>query len=229
MNCWRRILLWSLVVLLLGSAALPVLAAGEQEALPPLPQWPVIGPLLRWLGLAPRPKPTPTPPPTPTMPEYQLSQLSDWPTLARALKAGERVRVYATATDIQAAVETYLNSKAAQRHGVHSATVTLGENTIQVQGTIDRATLEKAGLTLPLLTGDTVHVAAKGTPGAANCQLTITLQEVRVNDQALPLLKVASRLLNEALAREWPAEACVESVQVTAERVTVTGYRRESQ
>ncbi|HSQ39964.1 MAG TPA: hypothetical protein VLM78_07370, partial [Anaerolineales bacterium] len=55
MKYWKVTTIFVLSMLLLG-AALPVRAASSATALPPLPEWPIIGPILQWLGVV---EPTP--------------------------------------------------------------------------------------------------------------------------------------------------------------------------
>lgn len=227
MNRGSKSVLLGLTVLLLLSAALPVYAAGRPQALPPLPEWPIIGPLLRWLGLVPAAStPTPTPPPTPTpaIPEYRITHVRDLVALAKTLKAGERVRLVATAEELQKALNAYISTPG-QRQGLRSATVTLGQETFKAQVTIDRTALEKMGMTIPI-SSDTLQLDASGTLGAADCYLTVTLTEVRVNGEAFPLLSFGNQLLNDMLVNQWPPEACVEQISMTPAQVAVEGYRR---
>ena len=80
------------------SAQAPAGAQAPESVLPPLPEWPIIGPVLRFLGIIQEPAPEVLPTPDPSLPEFRIASLEDIDQL-RDIETNKRVRVIATDTD----------------------------------------------------------------------------------------------------------------------------------
>ena len=109
MKHWRITTVVILSVLLLSVAA-PAYAAPATTTLPPLPEWPIIGPILRWLGVVEEtPEEIVEMPEEPDLPEYQIETWDDI-TALQDLASGERVRVLATDSALTAIAQKPLTN-----------------------------------------------------------------------------------------------------------------------
>ena len=94
----KKFLLSMAALGVLFTAATPVAAAnsGTARDLPPLPDWPVVGPVLRFLGIGGETPETtmPSATPDPSLPEYTIETIEDFAQL-REVEDGQRVRITA--------------------------------------------------------------------------------------------------------------------------------------
>jgi hypothetical protein len=223
MKTKQRITLALLLALTLAAATLPALAA--EESLPPLPEWPIIGPLLRLLGVTSEPEEEPVAmaTPDPTIKEYRLTSLDDVREVWRELEPGERARLVISEKDLNA----FVREKLGAVPGAESLTVDFRTGEVVVTGAVNRAALEEAGVDLPFfLRGRTLRFEVRATPGAGSCRPFILVEEVRVNGRRLPIKGLAQSRLDELLDRAWPSgEGCVEQLIVSPDELSVEGYR----
>jgi len=204
-RCIARWMRAAVLVAMLGLlVATPVSAAQETAGLPPLPQWPIIGPLLRMLGLIKPATPTPPPRPTPdpTLPEYHITTLEDLREL-QELEEGEKVRV------VQA-----------------TASLSFEQGYVMVQAFVDQSLLKQMGVDLPDLGDGELEIRITLTIQTSDCQPVITLNKVEVNGWSMGLRSVAQRALDDRLPHLWPTEACLEAVFLTPGQLAIEGYRR---
>ncbi len=217
--------LCSLMLALVIVTAVPVYAAPVNQTLPPVPEWPIIGPLLQWLGLAPTATPTPTatPPPTPVLPEYKITSMSDLKSLEQKLTANQPSRVIITEADINALIMEALGSKHAGE--VRNLAITLVQDEIKVSVEVDRQTVESYGVPLG---GQAGTLKIDGTFGVAvqNCRASLKVKEIKINDRGFPLGGTAEKLLNNAIDKNWPDSVCVQQVTLTPGQLTLEGYRK---
>lgn len=224
MKLWQRILLALLMAFLALSAAAPAYARGADDP-SPLPGWLVW--LLQWVGLAPPAPvaPTPTLPPTSSVTEYRINSLEALEALPALLQPGNRVRAYASASDVDAMVSAYLAVSDAEKNGLKSGKVTLLDGALKVEGAVTRALLEEYGIAVPL-NGEFVPVAGEGSVDAVDCRPQIRLTSATIGGVPVPLTDLLAQLLNEALRGEWPGEVCLESVTITPQEISAQGYRK---
>ncbi|MDW8279212.1 MAG: hypothetical protein RMJ85_14435 [Anaerolineales bacterium] len=221
----QRILLASLVLFLALSLVAPAYARGTDDP-SPLPGW--LNWLLQLVGLAPSaPAAAPSPAftPTPSVTEYKISTLEELERLPALLQSGKRVRVSASAADVDAMVGAYLATPKAARNGLLNGKVTLLDGAVKVEGAVSRALLEKEGIPV-FLNGDVIAVEGEGSVQVADCRAQIRLTSAQMGGISVPLTSLLAQLLNEALREEWPAEVCLESVTITPQEISAQGYRK---
>ncbi len=230
MKTLQKLLLSLLVIALLSSLPMPALADGENKPPVALPSWLQV--LLGWLGLdgfisSPRSTPaTPTPIPVLDLPEYRMTRLDELETLWKQLKPGQRVRVWVAASDVQSILSSWVNSPAARKNGVQSATLNLGDGFIRGSVTMERAFLEKQGFSLPFIRGEWVEVAGEVAFQVGNCRPLVRVRKVTVNGSSFPPALLVEQMLNQALSKEWPAQLCLDSLTIGQEKIVVEGARR---
>lgn len=225
MKLLQRIFLASLVLFLAFSAAAPAYARGADDP-SPLPGW--LNWLLQLIGLrpsSPAAAPTPAFTPTPAVTQYKISTLDELERLPTLLQPGQRVRVSASAADVEAMVGAYLATPKAAKNGLLNGKVTLLDGAVKVEGAVSRALLEKEGIPV-LVNGDVIPVAAEGSVQAADCRAQIRLTSAQMGGIAVPLTGLVAQLLNEALREEWPAEVCLDVVTITPQEISAQGYRK---
>ncbi len=222
---YRKIMIVFVLSMLLSSAAMPVYAAPKATALPPLPEWPVIGPILQWLGIV---EPTPAEivelPEDLDLPQYFIETLDDILAL-QDLASEERVRVTATDTALtviaQEALDKYIKGKGVQNF---TLTFTPGKAAIYVE--VDPSVLEEANLDLPINFKNTIKLEGVVSLGTSGCRATVVIEKVSVNKWSIGMKGMVQKWLNEQLPGAWPNEVCVERVTLKSGEIAVVGYRR---
>ncbi|HHE73445.1 MAG TPA: hypothetical protein ENL34_14320 [Chloroflexi bacterium] len=220
-RCIARWMRAAVLVAMLGLlVATPVSAAQETTGLPPLPQWPIIGPLLRMLGLIKpaTPAPPPRPTPDPTLPEYHITTLEDLREL-QELEEGEKVRVVLAEEDTNEMIAQILKQQA-------TASLSFEQGYVMVQAFVDQSLLKQMGVDLPDLGDGELEIRITLTIQTSDCQPVITLNKVEVNGWSMGLRSVAQRALDDRLPHLWPTEACLEAVFLTPGQLAIEGYRR---
>ena len=222
MKQWKIATIMVLSLLLL-STAMPVYAAPNVTALPPLPEWPIIGPILQWLGVVePEPAEIVEPAEDLDLPQYSIETLDDILAL-QDLQSGESVRVTATDTALttigQEALDKYTD-------GIQNFKVTFtpGEATAYVE--VDPSVLEDANLDLPVNLRNTIKLEGTVELSASGCQAIVILKKVSINKWSIGLRGFVQNWINEELPGAWPSEVCIERVTVKAGEIAIVGYRR---
>ncbi|HOU15391.1 MAG TPA: hypothetical protein PKZ84_19970 [Anaerolineae bacterium] len=219
----RKVLVMLALSLFLLSAAMPVQAASNATALPPLPEWPIIGPILQWLGVV---EPTPVEVVEPAedldLPQYPIETLDDLLAL-QDLEVDERVRVTATDTALTAIVQEAIDGNV---EGIHNfkLTFTPGKATIYVE--VDPIILENANFDLPVNLKNTIKLEGVVKLSASGCQAVVTVEKLSINKWSIGLKGIAQRWINEELPGVWPSEVCVERIALKSGEIAVVGYRR---
>jgi len=218
----RKVIVTILLSLFLLSAALPVQAASSATALPPLPEWPIIGPILQWLGIVePAPAEIVELPEDLDLPQYSIETLDDILAL-QDLTSGERVRVTATDTALTAiAREALGNVKGVQNLAL---TFTPGKAAVYVE--VDPSVLEEANLDLPINLKNTLKLEGVVSLDVSGCRATVVIEKVSVNKWSLGLKGLVQRWVNDELPGAWPSEVCVERITLNSGEIAVVGYRR---
>ncbi len=242
-NPLQRLLLFFVLIALLSSLPTPVLADGGDERPVTLPSWLQL--LLEWLGLdnffssllSPSTPSTPTPTPSatvftpstltpvPGISEYQITSLQQMEILLKQLRPGQRVRVWAMASDVQSILVSWMNSPAARENGLQGGTFSLQDGFIQGSIIVERAFLEKQGFIIPFITGDVIEVTGEIGFQISDCRPLIRVQKMTMNRNGIPLTVLVEQMLNEAIAKEWPSEVCVESLTISQKRIVIEGHR----
>lgn len=218
----RKMLVTLVLSLLLLGAAMPVQAASSATALPPLPEWPIIGPILQWLGVVePEPVEVVEPAEDLDLPQYPIETLDDLRAL-QDLASGERVRVTATDTALTAiAGEALGNVK-----GVQNLTLTFTPGKAAVYVEVDPSVLEEANLDLPINLKNTLKLEGVVSLEASGCRATVVIEKVSINKWSLGLKGLVQRWINDELPGMWPSEVCVERITLKSGEIAVVGYRR---
>ncbi len=216
-----------LFVAVAPAQAAPVLPASLTQpslatALPPLPQWPIIGPILKMLGVVPAQPPAEIlPVPDPTLPEYRVSTLDDLNQL-QDIEPGQHVRVVASDADLNQIAKQVLDEKVGSGA---SASVSFDTNLIAVQATGSADLIKQIGFDVPSLVRGTLTLSTTMTVSAANCRPVVQIQTLGVNGWSVGLRGIVQRGLNAQLPGMWPTDVCVEKVIVTPGEIAVEGYR----
>jgi len=219
MKRWNNVMLLAMTLMLLAVTALPAYAATDTAGLPPIPEWPIIGPVLRWLGIVPEPEaPVPVATPDPDLPEYRISSAADLKKLWTEVPRGEMVRVVVT--------DDVLNDIARKaiedREEVSSATVHFGAELSTMQVQIARALLEKAGVEIPIK-DEQITAEADITFGVESCHPVLSVENLQVNSRKIKAGSIAERAANRIIAENWPAGACITQIIVLPGEIAVEG------
>ncbi len=226
---WKHVFLGFGAVLILMMTlftAAPVEAAGayRDRTLPPLPEWPVIGPILRFLGIAreePEPQPV-TPTPDPSLPEYKIETLGDLEKL-QDIKTGQRVRVTATEEALNRIVKETLD---ANTSGRASMVMTVSDDLVTLMIQADTELIKETGQNIPGLNTETVSIEASIDVNANQCVPFVTITSMEVNRWSFGFRSVAQRTLNTQITEAWPNNLCLETVFFTPGLISVEGYQR---
>ncbi|GEM_PF-556035 len=217
------------LLLILTAMAPPVAAAPQGEQLPPLPEWPIIGPILRWLGLAPA-SPAPEPAPLPDLPpgviEYTPEGIEDLITLWEQMANGETVRVTLSEATLQAMVDRWIEPLP----GITDPSITFDEGKIRLEGTVATSEMEEyLGFQVPdFLAQDDLTVVLVLSAQAVDCRPQLTLEAVRVNGKGWPVKGLVQEQLNQQLDTLWPqAHLCIEAIHITDDALIVEGHREK--
>ena len=218
----RKMIVTLVLSLLLLSAAMPVQAASSATALPPLPEWPIIGPILQWLGVV---EPTPAEivelPEDLNLPQYPIETLDDIRAL-QDLASGERVRVTATDTALTAIAREALGDV----KGIQNLALTFTPGKAAIYVEVDPSVLEEANLDLPINLKNTLKLEGVVSLDASGCRATVVIEKVSINKWSLGLKGLVQRWINEQLPGLWPSEVCVERITLNSGEIAVVGYRR---
>lgn len=215
---------WILItVVLLFTAVVPAYAAPGDDRLPPLPEWPIIGPLLELLGVStPESETPPAPTPDPALPEQRITNVDEAVEFWRGLESGERVRVLVADDDVNAELRTFL----ADVPAVRTATVTFNEGSATVSVDVNtqavRELLEEQNIQLPFFIrqnslGGEFTIAVE----AENCRPLFTIGGRRLSLRRRFLQELADQWLYDY----WPEEGCIEEIILTPGEMAVEGYR----
>jgi hypothetical protein len=202
-------------------------AALADAALPPLPEWPIIGPILRVLGIsAEEPEPAAMPTPDPNLPEYRITSFEDMEAIDE-IEPNERVRVIATAADLNQMILELLRE--ADMAEAASLTLDFEPNLMSVDLKASSTFLDQMDLPIEipaLLRGRNINAAATMNIEAVNCRVNLSFEKVELNNWSLGLQPLANRTINERIPDLWPSDLCVEAVYLMSGEAAVEGYRR---
>jgi len=207
-------------------AALPVEAATvyQDQGLPPLPEWPVIGPVLRFLGIVKEePEPVPvTPTPNPNLPEYTIETMEDLETL-QEIEDGQSVRIRATEEALNQIIKDTLDANTSRQA---SMVMKVDDGAVTVMIDADTELIKDAGQNIPGLNADTVSVEATLDVDPNQCVPFVNIMSMEVNRWSFGFRTVAQRTINTQIAEIWPDNLCLEGVFFTSGVISVEGYRR---
>jgi len=216
---YRKITLSLILTVLLLTSATPIFAqrAAAPGLLPPLPQWPIIGPILQWLGVAEEPEPVEMP--LRDLPEYTIETLEDVKAL-QDIETGQSVRIRAKDTDLN----ILLAEASASIDGIDRATVQFEEGAVSGNVTLDRDLLAQVNAELPPIGGESLQIMSTVEPSVEACQVTVKVKKFKINNLGLRLL--LGSVVNQVIADNWPEEICAEAIVVKPGEIVVEGYRK---
>ncbi len=222
MTTSKRLWLTALVTLLVLSTPTTALARRASPDLPPPPDWPIIGPILRWLGLEGIPEPAPVAF-DPTYTEHRLTTIEDAETLWESLSPDERIRIIISQEDANAQLQEAL----LETNLLKSVAITFEGDEITLTATVERSALEREGVKLPFfILGKELNGEVKITLGAKECRPTLTIKKVRIGRISLPLRNLVQTEINKSLDQSWLPQICVERVFILPGEFAIEGYRR---
>lgn len=222
MHTKTKLWLTFLTVLLLLATPAAALAQTQGPNLPPPPEWPLIGPVLRWLGFG-ETEEVAMPPYNPDYPEHRISTPAEAEALWESLEPNAGVRVIVSQED----VDTQLRAALQDVSWLSAASITLEADGVTFAATVERATLEREGVEIPFfILGDEISGELKVAIGSVNCNPTFTIKKVRLGKLSLPLRGLAQNALDENLPQDWMPDVCVERVFMHAGEIAAEGYRR---
>ncbi|MBN1260287.1 MAG: hypothetical protein JXB35_06360 [Anaerolineae bacterium] len=214
------------VVLSLTLMTVTPVAAGpgaQQAQLPPPPEWPIIGPILRWLGIGEDAPAEPLPTPDPEMPSLVVESLEAAEAYWAEVAPGESVQFIVSETTANQIIDEYT----ASFEGVRSADVQFDRGTVTGSAELDREIFADYDVQLPFfIQGATLNGAVTVRVGAAGCRPVITVEKVRVGKLGIPVKGIGQEMIDETIREEWPPEACIEDVYITPEQLVVVASRR---
>lgn len=217
-----------LALALLARSASVVGAEALNEKLPPLPEWPIIGPVLRMLGItAPEPEPEAMPTPDPGLPEYRITSFEDMESLDQ-IALNERVRIVVTDGDLNRMVLELLQNADLVEDARLDLDFDPGLVTADLQASA--SLLERLDLQFDIpraLRGRSIDATATMGVEATGCSINVSFDKLRVNNWRLGLRPLATRMVNERIPDFWASEICVEAVFLADGEAAVEGYRRE--
>jgi len=196
------------------AVALAVAPLAPAAALPPVPEWPVIGPLLVKLGLV-----EPVRTPDPTLPEYTVTTMDELKALEDQISPGERARVVVAESLAQSLVINAMEEAAFLRN----VTLDFTERGALVTLEIDRSALEQGGARLPFIKGDTLKISAQLIFYARDGRLQVKVRALRINGLPLPVGGLLAGRLNALSAEKWPAWIKLEAVFMHEQDVAIEG------
>jgi len=199
-------------------------ASTPGAVLPPLPEWPIIGPVLRFLGIIQEAAPEVRPTPDPSLPEYRITSLEDIAQL-RDIETNKRVRVIATDSVLNQMIRGLLSEAGYSEDA--SLKVAFDDPMITADAYADAGIIEAFGVDIPASVRGNFDIFATFTVEADSCSATVAFGEVKVNNWSFGLRPIANRLINEQIPRFWPEEFCAESIIVMDGEAAVEGYRRQ--
>ncbi len=217
----RLMLLGLIVTLMLPLTVTPVGAAPAEGAIPPPPEWPLIGPVLRWLGVGAT-KEAPTR--DPNLTEYRVESVDEAEALWRELEPGQRVRVIVT----EDALNPPLQELVAENEMLREAEIRFAGGEVLLTVEVDtqelRREIEDQGqVSVPgfLLRGETVGGEYRVTLEAESC-----LPSVRVRGPRMLFGgPVVRRVLAEVRDSYWPEGACIEQIFSEDGEFAVEGHK----
>lgn len=222
--------LLSLLVAVVLLATNTVLAGAYAPAstpgavLPPLPEWPIIGPVLRFLGIIQPATPEIRAVPDPSLPEYRITSLEDVAQV-RGIETNKRFRVIATDGDLNQMIRDLLSEAGYSEDA--SLKLAFDDPMITADAYAGTTIIERIGVDVPASFRRNFDIIATFTVEAGNCIVTVTFEKVQVNKWSFGLRPVADRLVNEQIIKFWPDEFCAESVIVMDGEAAVEGYLRD--
>ncbi len=217
----------AIFLFLVAAVAPPVAAAPQGGHLPPLPEWPIIGPILRWLGLGAESggvELPSIPEPPPGVPEYTPAGVEELVALWEKMANGETVRVRLDEGTVQAMADRWIEPLP----GISALSVAFEGGQIRLEGTVATSEMEDyLGFKPPdFLAGDDLTVALVLSAQAVACRPQITLEAVRVNGKSWPVKGMVQEQLTQQLDEHWPeAHLCIEAIYITDDALIVEGHR----
>ena len=225
MKTWKRFVLPGLCALLLLSIASPVLAAPDDFRIPPLREWPIIGPIVRIIERIVKKEPEPVE--SEVALELDLREIpietKDDIIALRDLEPNERVRI--TATDealvniINDALPTDLKDKV-------TPGITFSKGKVIFTADVDPAVLDTVDVDVPISLDDGVFAEATLSFGATACRATVDVEYIAVNNFSIGLKKLAQDFIDGELPNQWPDEICVEYIVIETGKINIVGYRK---
>ncbi len=219
----------ALLLFLVAAIAPSVAAAPRGEQLPPPPEWPIIGPILRWLGLA-QETPEVELPAIPDLPpgvsEYTPESIEDLIALWEEMANGETVRVTLQEATLQAMVDRWVEPMP----GISNPSIAFENGAITLAATIPVSEMEEyLGFEVPgFLFKDDLEVTIVFTAQAVDCRPQLTLETVRINGKGWPVKGLVQKQLTQRIDELWPeANLCIEAIYITDDALIVEGHREQ--
>ncbi|HNT77893.1 MAG TPA: hypothetical protein PKH77_23005 [Anaerolineae bacterium] len=212
--------LWVFVALLAGAAPVYAREVAQPQLLPPVPEWPLIGPVLVWLGVVEPEPEVVEEAPLRDLPEYTIETVADATDLQTEVEAGQSVRLMIT----EETLNTLIAENNSEVPGLDSVTVDVAEDLLSFEVKIDGDTLVEAGVELPFIDGQELKVDGSIEVTAAGCMPVITLKKLRVNGIGVAFLVRGE--IDTIVSDNWPTEVCLEAVTFKSDEIVAEGYRR---
>lgn len=195
--------------------------ATTTQSLPPIPEWPIIGPILKWLGVV-SVEEEEAPMPTPGLREIRIRSIQDAQAL-RDVQPGERVRIIASEDDLNAMMATAI---AANISGNASVAVDFEPNLMNLVVHADESLLKGMADELPRQIQGDIDLDGAFYFEASACAVQVEIKKIRLNGWSFGLRPLAQRVINNRIPDLWPEELCVERVLLMDDEAAIEGYRR---
>lgn len=215
---WFNLLVF--VALLAGAAPVYAREMTRPQPLPPLPEWPIIGPVLVWLGVAEPEPEVVEDAPLRDLPEYTIESVADATDLQTTVEAGQSMRLIIT----EETLNTLIAENNSEVPGLDSVTVDVQEDSVSFEVKIDGDTLADAGVELPFIEGQELKVDGTIEATAGGCMPVITLKKLRVNGIGVAFLVRGE--IDSIVSDNWPTDLCLEAITFKSDEIVAEGYRR---
>jgi len=199
----------------------PLAAIAAPQALPPIPEWPIIGPILQWLGIVEASPAAATI--NPALPEYRVGNLEEAEALWERINPNESIRVVITDEDANAFIQRLTR----EDESIQSLTVAFESGAAVLRVTLSRDLLSEFDIQMPFfIRGDALEIKLTVNATATDCKPVVTVKSLDFNGWPLPIKGLVAETLNALINEEWPANICLEQVIFSSGELALEGHRR---
>lgn len=183
--------------------------------IPPVPEWPVIGPLLVRLGLV-----EPARYPDPTLKVYTISTMEELEALDEQLAPNQRARIVVAESLARSLIEEALKDV----DFFKLTGLDFTQQGLLISFELERARLEQGGVRIPFIKGERFAVSARLVFKAKEGYPQVKIRNLKVNGLPLPVGRLIEQRLNEVSEEKWPDWVVLEAVFMSENDVSIEGF-----
>lgn len=186
--------------------------------IPPVPEWPVIGPVLVRLGLV-----EPVRYPDPTLKVYTVTTMDELEALDERLAPNQRARIVVA----EALAKSLIEDAFKDADFFKLTTLDFTKRGLLIGFELERARLEQGGVRIPLIKGERFAVSARLVFKVKDGYPQVRIRNLKVNGLPLPVGRLIEQRLNELSKEKWPNWVVLEAVFMSEDDVSIEGYYTE--